>query len=810
MSDDLRRAAPAGRIVVHSLDTYERQRATRARAPAGASGAGTSRPRAARPAPAPSPFWVDLLQLVGLCSFAFAQPLLNVLAEDAVFFVMRSSQPVDVWVIALMLSLGLPLLLGAVELLAGLGSRRARRALHVVLVGALLAVIALPLLTRNLEPPGTGVLPVALLLGVAGALVYLRWAPARSLATSLVIGAPLFAGGFLLDPNVREIGADFDPSQVARDPGTDATVAVLLLDELPLGALLDGELRIDARLFPNFARLADESTWFRNATASHELTEGVMPALLSGRRPRAGALPTAAQHPRNLFTLFGGSHRMLVRELKTSLCPVALIEDDGTIRTDLGLRLRALAADLPLLYAHIVLPDCLTGRLPSVEGEWKDFWVDDAELRRKGPGGLRPADDAPLAAGDAALGADDVARAADTAPMARPADTTPAARPAGRSFHSHRPRELRDYLDVIDGESRPTLYFLHSLLPHNPWMFTHTGAQYVESKEQWPGGDGVWPAHAWPDGLQRMLLQLGHLDALLGEWIERLRGQGVYERALIVVTADHGVSFEPGLHFRFAEQGNLRDLMHVPLFVKAPFQREGRVVDANVESIDLLPTLADALEVELPWPVDGRSAWGPEVAEREHKQFMAKAGATFTLPAELPARWPVLERKRALFGERPDWDAIHAMGPAPHLVGRRLDGLSLRRDGAPSVRAVLRDAEAFAAVDTVAGVVPCRIAGHLLDTGGVRARELAQAPLAIVVNGVVRAVTGTTPGPWESGADGDHSSGTASRAEDGAAAGVRRSFAAMVPDRSFHDGSNRVELFLVLPGDEIVPCAPAP
>ncbi len=49
----------------------------------------------------------------------------------------------------------------------------------------------------------------------------------------------------------------------------------------------------------------------------------------------------------------------------------------------------------------------------------------------------------------------------------------------------------------------------------------------------------------WPSTLsqQRYLLQAGFVDRLLGRLVRRLRERGLYERSMIVVTADHGVSF---------------------------------------------------------------------------------------------------------------------------------------------------------------------------------------------------------------------------------------------------------------------------
>ena len=45
---------------------------------------------------------------------------------------------------------------------------------------------------------------------------------------------------------------------------------------------------------------------------------------------------------------------------------------------------------------------------------------------------------------------------------------------------------------------------------------------------------------------QRYLLQAAMVNRILGRLIDRLRQAGLYERSLIIVTADHGMSFVPG------------------------------------------------------------------------------------------------------------------------------------------------------------------------------------------------------------------------------------------------------------------------
>src|SRR4029077_1255125 len=70
----------------------------------------------------------------------------------------------------------------------------------------------------------------------------------------------------------------------------------------------------------NFARFANDATWYRNYTSVNGQTEFAVPALLSGSYPK-NELATAANYPHNLFTLLGGGYEVHAGEVITALCP---------------------------------------------------------------------------------------------------------------------------------------------------------------------------------------------------------------------------------------------------------------------------------------------------------------------------------------------------------------------------------------------------------------------------------------------------------------------------------------------------------
>ena len=219
---------------------------------------------------------------------------------------------------------------------------------------------------------------------------------------------------------------------------------------------------------------------------------------------------------------------------------------------------------------------------------------------------------------------------------------------------------------------------------------------------------------------------------MLGRVIARLRRTGLYDRALIVVASDHGVSFEPGVASRAVNADNFAEVASVPLLIKAPGQRGGRIDDANVSTIDVLPTVASLLDTRLPWRVNGVPAGRRSTSGRVEMQRAVDRG-TVSLPfAEFVRRRnAAVDRMSADFVLRRRVPVRRSVIDAD-LVGRPLSGLELQ--ASPGGRVELDGADALRSADPHGKTVPCVIAGRLTDDGQPGER------LAIAVNGRVATV----------------------------------------------------------------------
>ncbi len=81
----------------------------------------------------------------------------------------------------------------------------------------------------------------------------------------------------------------------------------------------------------------------------------------------------------------------------------------------------------------------------------------------------------------------------------------------------------------IRADEARTFHYLHILLPHVPWRYLPSGAQY-DFPDNDPGKvDDEWIDQAWPPQLarERHLLQLRYVDGLVGDLLARLRDTGI-------------------------------------------------------------------------------------------------------------------------------------------------------------------------------------------------------------------------------------------------------------------------------------------
>jgi hypothetical protein len=345
-----------------------------------------------------------------------------------------------------------------------------------------------------------------------------------------------------------------------------------------------------------------------------------------------------------------------------------------------------------------------------------------------------------------------------------------------------RPQRFGRWVHSIRAGRRPGFWMKHLLLPHGPYIYLPDGSRTrPTARDLLPGMNSVPGFHdefLTRHNEQRYLLQLGFADRLLGRLVRRLKQQGIYDHTLIVVTADHGISFQSHVQTRRSvNKSNVEELTPVPLIVKRPGQRGGRVSDAYARTLDVTPTIAAVLGYKLGYRADGHSAFSRVTRRRSRVTLTTR---DFSSIVSLSGRrWEarrrkVVQRRLRQFGSGDIASLFTGIGPHRDLIGRDAGGL--RHAAAGAVHASLAQANLFANVRPASGIVPAQIAGDL--RGG---RSGQKRDLAVAVNGRIEAVGRSF---YLAGDRTEH-------------------FAFMVPESSLRDGRNTITLFEVTSGERL-------
>ena len=559
--------------------------------------------------------FVDPLILVTLGAFAVTQPLLSDFRDGAGYFVARRNEPIDIVLLVVVLTLVPGLIANLIVWAADGFSEAARRVAQSIFVGIFVALIAQTTLVRITSINWVVLMVASALIGVLAGWAYGRSKWFKTFLTYLIPAPLIFALFFLLTPPV--FGLVFPSSPIGVDAGlaSETPVVFMVFDELPVVSLLDRNGNIDASRYPNFARLASMSTWYKYTAAAHDSTLWAVPALLSGQMPDTSFLPTVANYPGNLFTLLQTSHEMNVLEPYTFLCPL----DECRRRTEssFGDRLGSLTSDSLRLYGMNLIPD--RTRSASVADFFNEFLEEQGSDQR--------------------------------------------------SVVDHIGRFDR-FLDGISSTG-PGLHFAHLLLPHVPYRYYPSGSQYNNGEELEGLDTEVWvePVLA-REAYQRHLLQLQAVDDMVGDLLAKLEAEGLLDEAVLVVSADHGMNFQLGELRRGLTLENAYEVGMVPLFIKGPHQTQGVIDTFPTRTIDVLPTVAAHLGQDLPWDHDGQS-----LLDRTRSAFpllvQGRNGEQVTLDDVEQGVGDGIAYLQALFGNDDGSVDPYSFGDYDSLIGSR-------------------------------------------------------------------------------------------------------------------------------------------
>ncbi|MFO1002147.1 MAG: sulfatase-like hydrolase/transferase [Planctomycetaceae bacterium] len=590
----------------------------------------------------------EFLHVSALNSFSVVQPILDSLVNNVAFLRYYDYSPAAVILAILLLTLLIPASLSVCRVaLQRLGLPKVSDVVRTCTM-ALLFLLAMLYAARwaSLTIWKSGyflsdevfVVP-AICVSVWLAWLYYRADVFRQLLSTSAVGVLLFPAIFFLNPNIQEqvLGLpvrEYYQPVTARRP---CPVVFIVFDGLSGMALLDENYEVDRLRYPSFARLKDRCTFYRNASTVHPRTDHALPAILSGSYPTGLQRPLESEYPLNLFRLLENSRQFeqTIFEPYTQLAPEHLrriVRQEGVVRQALGL-----VNTLVRVYERMCLPQTMEQLALDVPHEW--FRI------------LPPT----------------------------PADPEVLNGKIVYLWDSDHDLQVSHFLKCLQRTERPGLRFLHIGLPHDPWMRLSSGKLYRQATigTDHIAGDihGVWGKDEWlvNQAWQRYLIQVQYADLCLGRILDRLEESGDFDESMIIVTADHGIAFRAGCSRREPQAETLSDLIPIPLFIKYPHQSESTVSDKNVESIDILPTVAEVLGL----PQDPEWDGVPltlEHAERPRKTVTG--GSSFVIEPAFPRRFEYVDRLHRVFGGGSPNSWRLRLQVLPELCGQKASSLA--------------------------------------------------------------------------------------------------------------------------------------
>jgi arylsulfatase A-like enzyme len=157
-----------------------------------------------------------------------------------------------------------------------------------------------------------------------------------------------------------------------------------------------------------------------------------------------------------------------------------------------------------------------------------------------------------------------------------------------------------DYIERRSGQSQPFFLYLAYNAPHTPIQPPTEWVEKVKARE--PGIQ---------DRRARLVALIEHMDAGIGQVLEKLDSTGLSDHTLVVFTSDNGGQLSVG-----ANNGDFRDgkqsMYEGGLRVPAGFVWPGRIPAGSRSerialTMDLYPTICDAASVTWDHAIDGRS-----------------------------------------------------------------------------------------------------------------------------------------------------------------------------------------------------------
>jgi arylsulfatase A-like enzyme len=158
------------------------------------------------------------------------------------------------------------------------------------------------------------------------------------------------------------------------------------------------------------------------------------------------------------------------------------------------------------------------------------------------------------------------------------------------------------------GDAQPMFVWTHIFPPHDPYWPPAPYRMRFAPRERFDlvRGNQLIPGST-PSELRAQYDEMVlYADQVVGNYLDWLERTGRLDRAIVIVTADHGDSFEHGM-FLHGGPHLYNGLIHIPLLIHLPGQQQRGSLAQPAQQADLLPTLLNLIGAPVPRWTDGTS-----------------------------------------------------------------------------------------------------------------------------------------------------------------------------------------------------------
>ena len=148
-------------------------------------------------------------------------------------------------------------------------------------------------------------------------------------------------------------------------------------------------------------------------------------------------------------------------------------------------------------------------------------------------------------------------------------------------------------------------------------------------------------------------------EEVIGPLIAKLKALNLYEKTIIIICADHGEEFYE--HDNYGHGDTLyKEVTHVPLIIRLPWIKHGKHIKEFSQTVDIMPTLLDLLEIPLPHQTQGKSLVSLVYNKKSPPVHEYVYGRRLGVSSIRSKDWLLV-----LYDENPDWIKLYNLDSDP-------------------------------------------------------------------------------------------------------------------------------------------------